>query len=228
MRASTSWLGLCMAGALACFQPGAATAQPMLYEQRLPDGFAFVRFANTLAGPVSVKPDFDDALNLRDEGAARVTDYRVAEDVANRPVRLTVTEGGRSTELRVTIEGGGYNTILLQRQGDAVQAVVVKDQTDYNQVRARLSFYNAVPGCAEGSLALAPSGQSVFSKVEPSSMTARSINPVSATVTAGCGGRQAAALELGRLEAGGQYSVWLVAPAGELTSFLVRDRIAAR
>ncbi|MCQ4159162.1 ABC transporter permease [Roseomonas sp. GC11] len=229
MRASSLWLGLCMAGFAALSLPGGpAQAQPMLYEQRLPEGFAFVRFANTLPGAVTVKPDFGDPLALKAEGAGRVTDYMVAEDVAKRPVKISLTDARGSAEVTVTIPGGGYNTVLLQRQGEALRAVVINDKTEFNQVRARLAFYNAVPDCAGGALALDPSGQSVFSQVAPGAATARSTNPASARVVASCGGRKAAALDLGRLEAGGQYSVWLMAPDGNLTSFMVRDRIAPR
>ncbi|SHI90266.1 hypothetical protein SAMN02745194_01322 [Roseomonas rosea] len=207
---------------------GAAIAQPMLYEQRLPEGFAFVRIANGLPDSAVVRPDFGDAVTLGEGGADRVSPYYVAEDVARRPVKFQVTLGGATSEVQAPVAGGGLNTILLQREGDRVVATSITDKADYNQTRARVTFYNAVPGCAGGALALDPSGQSVFSGIAPNTGSTRSLNPTQAVVRASCATQRAAPLDLGRLQPGGLYSVWLMAPAGQPVSFIVHDRIAPR
>lgn len=204
---------------------GPATAQPLLYEQRLPEGFAFVRIANGLPEGAIVRPDFRDPVTLGPNGAERVSPYYVAEDVANRPVKFQVTVGGTTTEVTATVKGGGLNTVLLQLRGDAIVATSIEDPQDYNQTRARLSFYNGIPDCQGGTLALSPSNQSVFSGVGPNSGRARSVAPAAAVVTASCTGQRAANLDLGRLQAGGLYSVFLMAPQGQPSAFLVRDTI---
>jgi hypothetical protein len=211
---------------LALAQP--ATAQPMLYEQRLPDGFAFVRIANGLPAGAVVRPDFGDAVTLGEGGADRVSPYYVAEDVARRPVKFQVTTAGTTTEVQASVAGGGLNTILLQREGERVVATSIPDKAEYNQTRARVTFYNAVPGCAGGALALDPSGQSVFSGVAPNTGSTRSLNPTQANVRASCATQRAATLDLGRLQPGGLYSVWLMAPSGQPVSFIMQDRIAPR
>jgi hypothetical protein len=205
-----------------------AAAQPMLYEQRLPEGFAFVRMVNGLPGAATVRPDFGDPVTLGENGAERVSPYYVAEDVAKRPVKLQVTMDGTTTEVQAPVTGAGLNTVLLQKNGDAITATSVTDQAEYNQTRARLTFYNAVPGCQGGALALDPSGQSVFSNIAPNTGRTRSLNPANAVVRASCTGHRAPNLDLGRLQAGGRYSVWFMAPQGQPISFLVTDRIAPR
>lgn len=200
----------------------------MLYEQRLPEGFAFLRLANALPDAVTVKPDFGPEVRLGAEGATRIGAYLIGEGVAGRPVILRVTEGATTTEVTIRVTAGGSNTVLLQRQGGGLVATVVRDTTEYNQTRARLTFYNAIPGCVEGALALAPAGTAIFTAVAPNAMRSRTINPVRATVLANCTGQQAPPLALGALEAGGQYSVWLMAPAGVPVAFLARDTIAPR
>jgi hypothetical protein len=230
MRISPVWLGIGLAAILGggpLAVPPAA-AQPMLYEQRLPDGFAFVRFANLLPGRVTVKPDYDNQVAVPDGAAERVTAYMVAEDVADRPVKLVVSDGTLTSEVTVRIPGGGYNTVLLRREGDRLGALVITDKVEFNQTRARLGFYPAIAGCAEGGLAIDPGSQAIFSKVAPETAAARNLNPAAAKVVASCAGQKAPPLDLGRLEAGQQYSVWLMAPQGSPVSFLVRDRIAAR
>ncbi|WP_426957411.1 ABC transporter permease [Muricoccus radiodurans] len=204
---------------------GPASAQPMLYEQRLPEGFAFIRIANALPEGATIRPDFRDPVTLGGNGAERVSPYYVAEDVANRPVKFQVTIGGTTTEVQTTVKGGGLNTVILQRRGNELVATSVEDQQEYNQTRARLTFYNAVAGCDGGALALDPSGQSVFSGVGPMQGRTRSVAPAAAVVRPSCGNQRAANLDLGRLQAGGLYSVWLMAPQGQPTAFLVRDTI---
>ena len=205
----------------------APRAQPMLYEQRLPDGFAFIRFASALPAATVLKPDFADGpLSLGAAGADRVSPYYVGEGVTGRDVKIEV-QGG--PVLAVRVKGGGLNTILLTPDGaGGVTATSIADQAEYNQTRARVTFYNAVPGCAGGALALAPSNQAVFSDIPALSGRMRSLNPTAAVVRASCQGKTAAELDLGRLQPGGLYSIWLMAPAGQASAFLVQDRIAPR
>ena len=220
-------LGL-LVGSTLMAAAGAVRAQPMLYEQRLPDGFAFVRLASTLPGTAVVRPDFGEPVTLGEAGADRVSPYFVAEDVAGRPVKFQVTLGGTTTEVQAEVKGGGLNTVLLQREGDRVVAAAIADQGEYNQTRARVTFYNAVSGCPDGALMLDPSGQSVFTGVAPGSGRTRSLNPAQAVVRASCGTQRTPPVDLGRLQAGGLYSVWMMAPAGQPVAFLVQDRIAPR
>jgi hypothetical protein len=200
----------------------------MLSEQRLPEGFAIVRIASALPGPATIRPDFGDPVTLGDKDADRVSPYYVAEDVAKRAVKFQVTLGGATTEVQADLAGGGLNTVLLQRDGERVTATSIADKGEYNQTRARVTFYNAVPGCQGGALALDPSAQSIFSGIAPNTGRTRSLNPAQAVVRASCGGQKAASLDLGRLQAGGLYSIWLMSPAGQPTTFLVQDRIAPR
>ena len=56
---------------------------------------------------------------------------------------------------------------------------------------------------------------------------ARSVNPAAATVVvASCGAEKAKPLDLGKLDAGGLYSVWMMKPGGQLTAFMAHDTIA--
>lgn len=206
----------------------AAPAQPMLYEQRLPEGTGFVRLVNATPGPITIKPDYDEATTLGTNGAERVSPYFVAEGLADRAVRLQVTAGGRTGIMEVRLQGGQLNVVVIRDAGDGVTASAFQVPQRYEQQRAVLAFFNAVPDCANGALALEPSGGSLFSNVAPNSGQSRSVAPAAAVVRASCAAGRAPNLDLGRLQAGGLYSVWLVAPEGRPTSFLARDTIARR
>ncbi len=217
-----------LAAGLAGAAPLAAVAQPMLYEQRLPEGTGFVRMVNATGAAISVKPDYDEATDLGMNGAERVSPYFVSEGIANRAVRYAVTAGGRTSTVEARLQGAALNVVIFREAGGAVTASAFQVPQRYEQQRAVLAYFNAIPGCAGGALALDPSGQSLFSNIAPDTGQSRSVAPAAAVVRASCTGQRAANLDLGRLQAGGLYSVWLMAPGGQATSFLARDTIARR
>lgn len=206
-----------------------ASAQPMLYENRLPEGTAYVRFVNTLPEGGTVTPAFADPLNLGKSGGDRVGPYMVVENAAGRTLTADVKLGPVQKTVSFALQSGKWHTLLLQPGGGAgeVATTLVTDEVGYNQLRARLSFFNATPQCKQAALALEPGGQSVFTGVATGTMKVRSVNAVaSQRVRAECDGRKAPTLDLGRLDAGGLYSVWLVSPGGTPETFLARDLIA--
>jgi hypothetical protein len=207
--------------------PITAQAQaPMLYEQRLPDGWGLLRYVNTLAEPAAFRSDFDLPRNLGIEGAARVTPFHVIEDVAGKTLETTVTVAGQSTRLRIELTPNGFSTLLLLREGNQLVARVIRDATEFNQLRARLTFYNATTDCGPSSLVLDPGGQSVLADVAPAAMRARTVAPAAARVRASCAGARVGPLDLGRLEAGQLVSVWMIAPNGTAQLFRSTDTIA--
>jgi len=213
--------------ALLLLAPVAARAQaPMLYKQRLPDGWGLLRYANTLAQATALRSDFDLPRNLGTEGAARITPYHVIENVEGKTLEMQLTSGTTTTRLRFTLRPNTFNTLLLLREGDTVVARVIQDTTEFNQIRARLTFYNAAPGCGATTLALDPGGQAVLSDVADGGMRARTVAPAAARVRATCSGARVGPLDLGRLEAGQLVSVWMMSPAGTPILFRSTDTIA--
>ena len=136
-----------------------------------------------------------------------------------------MTQAGHVAEAAFQPKSGTFVTVVLHAGGPGVQASVVVDKPEYNQIKARLSFYNATSDCAGASLSEAAGG-TVFNEVPPDSAQARSVNPAAATVTAACSSERTTPLPLGQLSPGGLYTIWLMRPAGALTSFVARDTIA--
>ena len=198
-------------------------AQQVLYEPLPPAGSAYLRIVNATAEPLAIRP----GATLGTEPAQRVSPYTVQEAVADRPVELALTAVTARGEANLRLEAGSFNTLIVVADGTTLRALPVVDQTQFNQTRARLTFYNATPGCAAAGLALDPEGQSVFADVAPGAARMRSVNPVSAQVRVACGATRGAPFPLGTMEAGGKYSVWIMAPRGQppgpLIGFISRD-----
>ena len=220
-------LGLRVLGAAALLAiAGQAAAQGQVYDPLPPPGSAYVRFVNASGDEVTVRPDFLPGQTLGTVAAQRVTAYAVVQNVQGKTLALQVQSNAQSGQLSFTAEPGSFNTMLVEAAGaQALRAVQVVDQTDFNQSRARLSFYNATD-CAGATLAIAPDGPVVFQDVAPGTAKARSVNPVSVAVSAGCAQGGRAPLDLAGLEAGGMYSIWLMPDGGGVRTLLTRDATA--
>ncbi len=224
-RSTRRFFTLCATFALLLACTAGAGAQVLLYAQRLPEGTVYIRLANALPGAASIQTDFAGKVDLGGDGAARVSPYFVAEKAGGQKVALQVTEGGKTATATIEPKSGSYITVVLHPSATGVTAAIVTDKPEFNQLKARLTFYNATADCTAGSLAEG-SGRAIFSAVAPNAAQARSINPVAAVVTAGCTAGKVAPLDLGKLNEGGLYSVWMMQPGGKLTAFLVHDTIA--
>lgn len=197
----------------------------MLYEDRLPDGFAYVRFANATASSIALKPvGFADPLTLGASGADRVSAYYVVEKVAKRKLSVRLDSAG---QIDFELKPGAFQTVLIEKSGGSTNGEVVTDQMELSQTKARLSFYNGMPSCKDAALYLEPKGQAIFENVGPNAVRGRAVNPVAnPKVQARCGPGQLASLDLGPLDAGGQYSVWLIDSSGTPTAFVSKNKIA--
>lgn len=206
---------------------GAAQAQPALYGPQPPAGAAFLRFVNASAADVTVRADGLPSLVLPPAGIGA---YRTLAR-ADRAVAMEARAADGTGRLGPRVAGGAFVTVLVL-PGGALRAVT--DVAGFNQARAHLAFYNAVPDCPAAALLVEPDGPAVFEGVGPGEMRGRAVNPARGTLRARCGDRSAT-LELEGLEAGGRYSAWFLpgatpdAPRAALTRDAVPgDRQPAR
>lgn len=160
---------------------------------------------------------------LGTEPARRVSAYAVQQNVADAPISLAFSAGAARGEATLRLEPGSFNTLIVTADGAMLRASAGVDQAQFNQVRARLSFYNAMAGCGAAGLALEPDGQAVFNDVAAGTGRMRAVNPVTAQVRVTCGAARSAPFPLSGMEAGGKYSVWLIAPRGQPVGFVTRD-----
>lgn len=201
-----------------------AQAQILLYSQRLPEGTVYMRFASALPAPATVGTDFAGQITLGDTGANRISPYFVAGNAGGKSVALQVASGGATATATIQPKSGTFITVVLHPKAGGVVGSIVTDKPEYNQLKARLTFYNATEDCSSASLT--DGTRPIFSGMAADSVQARSVSPVAATVTAVCGTEKAKPLELGKLDEGGLYSVWLMRLGGQLAPFLARDTIA--
>ena len=210
---------------LAAAAASPAMAQEALYGAQPPPGSAFVRFVNATSATAELRPTFLAASTLGTAGASRVSPYAVVDHVAGKSLGVDVTSAGHSIHAALAVAPDSFNTVLIREDAPgSVTATLVKDGAEFNQARARVSFYNATPACPAATLALVPAGTAVFSDVAAGAVKTRSVNPVKAMVRASCTGQAAEDVMLDGVEVGGSYSVWLMLPGGHPATFITRDR----
>ena len=201
-----------------------ALAQREVYDPEPPRGSAYVRFVNAMPAEVEIRSDFAPGQRIGTENARRAGAYVVVEKVANRRLAVEIRSGGRSATATVSPPADGFMTILVHPGADgAPQVAGIAEEMNFNRARARLGFYNGVAGCSAASLRLHPDGPVIFTDVGPGQARNRSVNPVTADISATCMNRQAPPIKLEGLEAGQSHSVFLIARGDLLQLFLTRD-----
>lgn len=220
-----SWKALAaLAIAAAAMLAGpAARAQQALYDPLPPKGSAYVRFFNALEQPLTVSPDFAQPLTLGTAGPQRVGPYSVVEHVEGRTVTVPMQAGGVPAKVALTLAPGTFNTVLWLPDKAGARGIVLRDESQFNELRTKLTFYNATTACASGALLVAPTGPAVFKDVPPASAAMRAVNPVEASVLADCAGRHSRPFDLKGLIEGGRFSLWLIMTAAGPQAFLARD-----
>lgn len=178
-----------------------------LYAARPPAGSSFVRVVNPDANPLRVQIAGGPA---QDPGPAKpATTYAIVK--GNQPFDVLV-DGKPAANLQVPPDA--FSTLVPRRDGGKLSFAVIDDSNGaQDALKAELRFYNLAADCPAGQLGVSPSGPALFQDVKPGASAARAINPVSATVAAGCGGAASPTLALPALQPGDHYSLFLTGTA---------------
>lgn len=107
-----------------------------------------------------------------------------------------------------------FTTLVVRRDGVNVTYSAIDDSNGtQDALKAELRFYNLAADCPGARLEVSPTGPSLFQGVKPGASAARAINPVSATLAAGCGTVLSPSLALPALQPGDHYSLFLTGSA---------------
>lgn len=204
LHAKMSSLALCAALLL----PAGAQAEGVfaqLYAPRPPAGLAFVRLLNPSAHTLTVQIDKSTRQPV---GAGSIAStYAIVTGDKPFAVSIDGTPAGQWT-----VAPGSFNTLVPQGTGYTLQTDLTGSE---NALKAELRFYNLASDCAQGRLVVAGNASTLFDNVPVQSNVARAINPVKATLSAGCGEVLAQALELPQFKAGDHYSLFLTGSAAQ-------------
>jgi alginate O-acetyltransferase complex protein AlgF len=220
---------------------GTAFAAPQLYDTGPSADAALVRFVNATRQAITVVSDdaghprltipaapasFSASATSSPAAAEAITDYRGARSSA--PITGEWQQGTARARVTVTAKAGGTTSIVAWRKPDgALTSTSFQEDSSFDGLHASLALYVADSGCQHAGLLALPQRVAVFEDRPAASMSRRGLNAVKLSVQAVCDGRPSGPpLDLGQLQIGVRYSVFLV--PGDAGSQLLgtRDRIA--
>lgn len=203
MTRTTHRLALAIALAAACASAAAEGVLAQLYTARPPAGSSFVRVVNPHVHPLQAQVAQGPVQEIGPDRQA--TTYAIVK--GNQPFDVRI-DGKLAGTLQVAPDT--FSTLVPRRDGGRLSFSVIDDSAGaMDALKAELRFYNLAADCAAGQLAVSPPGPVLFKDVDPGSSAARAINPVSATLVAGCGAAVSPALALPALQPGDHYSLFL-------------------
>lgn len=172
-----------------------------LYATRPPPGYAFVRIA-IVSGDEIPRLKINSA-DLPINEATGASSYRAVP--GNQPLHLMAN--GSPVSKDVVPRAEAFLTLVVSRSTPSwtVQSIDEGQNSD-DGLKAKLRFFNLVPGCA-ASLKIAD-GPKIFEQSPFASVRSRAINPVTARLEGSCG-EASASLTLPKLRAGDHYSIFL-------------------
>lgn len=213
--------------ALGALLPALAGAAPQLYDTGPSQDLALVRFVNAGAQALTVHSGGPAKASVVVPPSAPVTDYQPVRSDA--PVTGRWQLGQHELGISLRIASGGSASVLAWQaaNGDIAGATFTEAPPTFDPLRASLAFYNADARCTTGSLLAGTGNAVIFENQAALASARRAVNPVKLAAHATCNGRPVeGSVDLGSLQAGQRYSVFLV-PAGKGSRLIgLQDRIA--
>jgi len=218
--------GLLAAALAALALPAARAADIALYETGPAEDSSFIRFVNGGREPLEVEASGSKArVELPADRPA--TDFLPIR--AGAPIGGTLAGAGGRHDVSVTVQPGEFVSIVgVPGPGREFRIVTVRElPDDFNALKASVAFYNLDGGCADAALLAAGRNVVLFDKVPQGESARRQVNPVALQVQLSCAGQPAGpALDLGALEAGQRYTVFLVPSEDGPRIFQATDALA--
>lgn len=219
-----------VAGAL-CILVAQAMAVPAgaveLYETGPAEDAAFLRFVNATGKALEVRPEGSGAKLALPPGQP-ASDFVAVH--AGKALRGTVTLGKQSLATETTVQPGEFATVVVLGgpDGSLMQQTLRDSPDDFNAMKVTLVFYSLASQCEQASVQVAGRGIALFEQAATAVAPARrQVNPVPLAVQLACGGRPVGApVDIGRLQAGGRYTLFAVPGVPVPVLFAVTDVLA--
>ncbi|WP_233235837.1 alginate O-acetyltransferase AlgF [Bordetella sp. LUAb4] len=215
---------LALAGMLST--TAAMAVEVPLYETGPAEDSSFVRFVNGGEKPVDVIATGSNA-RISLDAAKPASDFMAIR--AGKAIEGVLARGTAKQNVSVTVKPGEFASVigLDDAAGGLRSVTVLESPDDFNALKASVAFYNVDAQCASAALLAAGRNVVLLDGVPEGQVKRRQINPVPLSVQLSCGGQAVGQpLDLGTLEAGQRYTVFLV-PAGKSSRiFKATDTVA--
>ncbi|ALM85415.1 alginate O-acetyltransferase AlgF [Bordetella sp. N] len=197
-----------------------------LYETGPAEDSSFVRFVNGGQQAVEVIATGSNA-RLSMDAAKPASNFLPIK--AGKAIEGALVRGNSKQNVSVTVQPGEFASVVaLDDAKGGLRSVIVREQPDdFNALKASVAFYNVDAQCASAALLAAGRNIVLVDDVPEGQVKRRQINPVPLSVQLSCGGQPVGnPVDLGSLEAGQRYTVFLVPDGKGSRIFNATDTVA--
>lgn len=215
---------LALAGLLST--TAAMAVEVPLYETGPAEDSSFVRFVNGGQQAVEVIATGSNA-RLSLDTAKPASNFQPIK--AGKAIEGALVRGSTRQNVSVTVQPGEFASVVgLDDAKGGLRSVIVREQPDdFNALKASVAFYNVDAQCASAALLAAGRNIVLVDDVPEGQVKRRQINPVPLSVQLSCGGQPVGKpVDLGTLEAGQRYTVFLVPDGKGSRIFSATDTVA--
>lgn len=201
---------LCLAATLTLLT-GPAAAEIALYETGPAEDSSFLRFVNGSDADLTIHSDKADSTIALPVTQPASAFFAVR---AGQALQGEIRQGGATLKTDTQVAPGEFVSIVTTRGTDGQPSVrtITETPEDFNALKASLAFYALDASCQQAQVRVAGRDTVLFSAAaDNAAPPRRQINPVPLSVQLFC--QDAAvgeALNLGRLQAGERYTIFLV------------------
>lgn len=186
---------------------------------------SFVRFVNaSVEGELEVKAAGTN-VTLKLSTDSRASAYMPI--AAGSTIEGELKQGNNAQKIRLPIQPGEFLTVLGLQTSKGFHALEVREEGDgFTAVRASIAFYSLNDQCKAAAVQVAGRSVFLFEHVEVGKWLRRQINPVPLSVQLSCDGESVGKpLDLGLLQAGERYSLFLVPGDPGKSFFQIKDNV---
>ncbi len=199
-----------------------ALADSPLYETGPSQDSSFVRFVNLAEEKASVV-NGNAKLSLGNAGEARVSRYFPVK--AGAKLAANVQAGNAKLNIELIAKPGEFLTVAVTAKGQQLESQILRESpTDFNAMRSSIALFNTDGSCASASLTGGAKNAAIFETIKIGAIERRLVNPVKLSAQVSCDGQAVAKpLDLGQLQAGERYSIFIQKTKNGRQAFFVKD-----
>ncbi len=224
LRTGFLWRVLGFAGA--ALASCSVLAEVQLYETGPSQDSSYLRFVNGSTQALEVEASASK-VKLVLQPSSPASDFQPVR--ARSEIKGALLQGSARQDVALSVQPGEFATVLGVTDGKGALAVkVLREKPDsFNALKASIGFVNVDPSCTAAGLKVAGRDVALFENASGEAISRRMINPVVLSVQLVCGGQAVGApLDLGQLQAGQRYSVFVVPSAQGARLVHSKDNVA--
>jgi len=211
---------------LALFACSSVLAEVQLYETGPSQDSSYLRFVNGSTQALEVEAS-GSKVKLALQPSSPASDFQPVR--ARSEIKGALLQGAARQDVALSVQPGEFATVLGVVDGKGGMGVkVLREKPDsFNALKASIGFVSVDPSCAAAGLKVAGRDVALFENASAETITRRMINPVALSVQLVCAGQAVGApVDLGQLQAGQRYSVFVTPSAQGARLVHAKDNVA--